>query len=120
MRQQYFLELAKKISERSDHHKYKMGCVIARGRKVLGSGFNMTKTHPKSPHCHRQVHAEFMAALSANLMEIEGATAYIFRQQKDGTWAIARPCKYCMSFLKKCGIKEVIYSFEGSFRTEEL
>jgi len=121
MKQERFLTLARQISNKSDHHTHKMGCVIAKGNKVLGSGFNALKTHPRSPHAHKSVHAEFMAAISVGRdVNIEGATAYVFRQQKNGTWAMAKPCKYCWQFLMDCGIKEVVYSFEGAFRTEEL
>lgn len=114
-----FLTLAKQVSRKSDHHTHKMGCVIAKGSKILGCGFNVLKTHPKSPHKHKSIHAEFMAALNAGY-DIEGATAYVFRQQKDGTLAMARPCESCWRFLMDCGIKKVVYSFEGSFRQEEL
>lgn len=120
MKQERFLTLAKQVSEKSDHHTYKMGCIIAKGNKVLSSGFNILRTHPKSPHAHKSIHAEFMAAISADNTDLKGATAYVFRQQKNGTWAMAKPCKYCWQFLMECGIKEVVYSFEGSFRTEEL
>ena len=114
-----FLDLAKQVSQKSDHHTHKLGCVIARGNKVLGSGFNALKTHPRSPHPFRSIHAEFMATLNAGY-DIKGATAYIFRQQKDGTWATARPCEFCWRFLMDCGIKKVIYSFEGTFKQEDI
>lgn len=114
-----FLELAKELSDKSDHHTHKIGCVIARGNKILGTGFNIMKTHPKSPHAYRSVHAEFMAAMNANC-DVEGATAYIFRQQKSGKWAIAKPCSSCWKFLMELGVTEVVYSFEGTYRVEEL
>lgn len=119
MKQTYFLALAKQISNKSSHHTHKMGCVIAKRNKVLGSGFNALKTHPKSPHAHKSIHAEFMAALNAG-DDIKGATAYVFRQHQNGTWAMAKPCASCWKFLMDCGIKEVVYSFEGSFRQEDL
>lgn len=119
MNHKRFLALAKKISKKSDHGQHKMGCVIVRGGQVLGEGFNLLKTHPKSPHSFKQIHAEFMAAMNASY-DIEGATVYIFRQQRNGTWSIAKPCPSCWNFLKKCGIKRVVYSFEGAFVQEEL
>jgi deoxycytidylate deaminase len=119
MKQEYFLALAKHASCKSDHHSHKMGCVIAKGNKVLGVGHNVMKTHPKSPHKYKSIHAEFMAAINAGY-DIEGATAYIFRQQKDGTWAMAKPCEYCWKFLVELGVKEVVYSFEGSFKQERV
>jgi deoxycytidylate deaminase len=96
-----------------------MGAVIAKGNKTLGFGFNTLKTHPKSPHNFNQIHAEFMAALNCNF-DVKGATVYVFRQHKDGTWAKAAPCASCRKFLLECGIKEIVYSFEGHYKKEEL
>jgi deoxycytidylate deaminase len=119
MKQEYFLAVARQASCKSDHHSHKMGCVIAKGNKILGVGHNVLKTHPKSPHKYKSIHAEFMAAINAGY-DIEGATAYIFREQKDGTWAMAKPCDYCWKFLMELGVKEVVYSFEGSFKQERV
>lgn len=118
MKHDRFMALAKKASERSDHHSHKIGCVIVRGSKVLGTGFNVIKTHPKSPHEFSSVHAEFMSVLNAG--NVSGATAYVFRQTKDGTPSISRPCKDCWKYLLECGVKKVVYSFEGSFCQEKL
>ena len=114
-----FLSIAKKESRLSNHHSHKLGCAIVRNGKVLGVGHNMMKTHPKSPHRFKNIHAEFMAVLNSN-MDIGGGTAYIFREQKNGTPAISRPCTDCWRFLMECGIKDVVYSFEGSFKQERL
>ncbi|MCX9024642.1 MAG: deaminase [Candidatus Methanoperedens sp.] len=119
MKQQRFLALARQISKKSDHPKYKMGCVIVKGKKVLGVGFNTCKTHTKSPHKYKSMHAEFMAAINAEF-DIAGSTAYIFRQQKDGTWAMAKPCGHCWAFLMSNGVKKVVYSFQGSFKQEKM
>jgi len=119
VRQEHFLYLAKEASKKSDHHSHKLGCVIAKGKKVLGVGFNLLKTHPKSPHNWKYVHAEFMAVVNAGY-KVNGATAYIFRQQKNGIWAIAKPCESCWRFLIDCGVKEIVYSYAGSFKKEKI
>lgn len=118
MRQQYFLNMAKDISSKSDHHSHKIGCVIAKGNRILGTGWNVLKTHTKSPHRYKSIHAEFMASLNSG--KISGATAYVFRQQKDGTWANSKPCTSCWKYLIDLGLKEVVYSYEGSFKREGL
>ena len=119
MKQTYFLSVAKRISERSTHHTHKMGCVIARKGHILGVGFNTNKTHPKSPHRYKSIHAEFMAALNAGY-EIKDATVYVFREHKNGHWSMAKPCQDCWKFLMECGVKDVVYSFEGSFMQVKL
>jgi pyrimidine deaminase RibD-like protein len=119
MKQERLLTMAKHISKKSDHHNYKVGCVIAKGNRVIGKGFNTLKTHTKSPHPFKSIHAEFMAVLSAEY-DIKGATVYVFREQKSGKWSISRPCKSCWQFLIECGAKRVVYSYEGSFKEEEV
>lgn len=119
MKQQYFLNIARQASQRSDHHSHRIGCVIVKGNRVLGTGWNRLRTHPKSPHQYKSIHAEFMAAINAG-DDIKGATAYVFRAQKDGTWAMSRPCESCWKYLMELGIKNVVYSFEGSFKQEEI
>lgn len=119
MKNKRFLCLAKQASKKSDHHTHKLGCVIAKGKKVVGVGFNVMKTHPRSPHNFKSVHAEYMAVLNAGF-DVKGAKAYVFREQKNGEWAMAKPCSTCWNFLMDCGIKEVIYSFQGSFKEERL
>lgn len=119
MKQDRFLSIAKKVSKKSDHHSHKLGCIIVKGNKILGTGFNVLKTHPHSPHSYKSIHAEYMAVISANY-EVEGATAYIFREQKNGTLAMSRPCESCWKYLTKCGVKKVVYTFEGSFKEEKI
>lgn len=119
MKQDRFLSMAKKVSHKSTHRQYKHGCVIVRGNKVLGSGFNINRTHPKSPHDFKHIHAEFMAAMNTGY-DLQGATVYIFRQHKNGAWANSKPCESCWKFLIDCGAKEVVYSFEGTLKKEGL
>lgn len=119
MRSDYFLNLAKKESFKSDHHSHRIGAVITRKNKVIGRGFNLLKTHPKSPHPFRSMHAEFLAAISANY-DLNGATIYIFRQHKNGNPAIAKPCQSCYNFLVSLGVKRIVYSFNGHFIQENV
>ena len=120
MRQDRFLCIAKKLSEKSDHHSHKLGCVIARGSKILGMGYNiLSKKSVKSPHCFYSIHAEFRAVTDAKF-NVDGAVAYIYRQTKDGKPAISRPCESCSNFLKSCGIKRIVYTFENTFKMEKI
>lgn len=115
-----YLRILKRLALCSDHHSHKMSCILVRGGKIIGRGYNMLKSHPNSPHPRfRQRHAEFNAIISASY-DVRGATAYIFREQKDGTLAIAKPCTSCSAFLVANGVTEIIYSFQGSYKEEKL
>jgi len=119
--QRYF-DIAKKIASRSNHHKYRLGCVIVKGKVVIGMGWNMKKTHPRSPHPYCHVHAEFMAIMSAGQDRelLEGSTCYVYRESKTGYLAMAKPCPSCMGMLKSYGIKVVSYTTQGSYETQEI
>lgn len=112
-----FLKLAKKESTKSNHADYKIGCVITKKSQIIATGYNLYKTHTKSPHPYKSIHAEFMAAMNAGF-DLSGCTVYVFREHKNGTWAMARPCSSCWKFLMKCGAKRTIYSCNGSFVEE--
>lgn len=119
MKEFRFLEVAKKASFNSNHKHHHIGVCIVKGGRVLSTGYNTNKKSPRSPHKFHSVHAEVRAVLSANT-DIEGATAYVFRQTKNGTMAISRPCPSCAQFLIENGIRNIVYSFEGGFKKERI
>jgi dCMP deaminase len=119
VKHEYFLKLAKEASKKSDHEQHQIGTVIVKRNRVISSGYNSLKTHPRSPHQFKSTHSEFLAVLKADF-NVKGAIVYVFRQQKSGLWSNSRPCKSCWQFLMDCGVKEVIYSFEGHFKRENL
>lgn len=119
MKEMRLLAIASRISARSNHSHYKLGCVIAKGGRVIGYGWNSTQTHPRSPSHHKTVHAEFMAIL--NLTEAcRGATAYVSRYTKGGAWALARPCPGCYGMFARHGIKRIVYSVTSGFHKEAM
>jgi tRNA(Arg) A34 adenosine deaminase TadA len=109
-----FLKLLKKLSTFSDHGQHKMSCVIADKNRVVTMGFNSVKTHSKSTAKFHMLHAELSAILGFSYEDLRGCTAYVFRQHRDGNFAMARPCPACEAALRQVGIKKVIYSVENS------
>lgn len=111
MKTRYF-DLAKKLSHKSEH-KFKLGAVIVKGNRVMGIGYNSTKTHPKAKTRFKTLHAEHDALLDTGLNDVKGATAYVYRETKDGCPACAKPCPACQEIFKTAGIKKVYYSVEN-------
>ena len=104
-------DIARKMAHKSSHTRARVGCVIARRSSVIGLGFNDgIKTHAKSNHPYKSIHAEFDAVLSARGADVSGCTAYVCRVLKNGELAMAKPCVHCEAMLRKLGIKEVWYS----------
>jgi deoxycytidylate deaminase len=117
-----FLRIAKIESQKS-LAPYKLGCVIAKKRRILGRGYNVYKTHPKlGVGYHGFFHAETKAiqdALSRG-HDLEGATAYIYREGG----LLAKPCVHCQKILKSFGITEFVYTqgitYESNGNSEEV
>jgi deoxycytidylate deaminase len=116
-----FFNLAKKLSYKSDHTRCKLGCVIVKKDKILAIGFNKMRTHPKSPHLFKTIHAEFAAILSSNnLADLRNGDLYIFRQTQDGLLANSFPCIYCQDVIKEVGIRNVFYTDKNRYETREI
>jgi len=119
MKIKYF-ELAKKLSKKSDHHSYHLGAVIVKKNRILNVGFNRNRTHPKSPHKYKYLHAEIDAIIGLDFEKLKGSTIYVFRENKQGGLALARPCSSCMTAIKTSGIKNLCYTTYGSYKKEVI
>lgn len=124
--------IAKSISELSDHPLHHLGAVVVCKHKVIGTGYNsITKVHPIQARidterygceCRGCLHAETMALLPLikSNTDLRGARVYVYRELKDGSPAMARPCAGCMSVIRACGIRTIFYSINGGFTREHL
>ncbi len=115
----YFMEVANAISKRATCDRGESGCVIAKDRQLIVSGYvgspsgfphcdetghQIKKvTHEDgevTEHCMRTVHAEQNAICQAARIgvSISGATLY----------TRMTPCRTCAMLLINCGIKRVV------------
>lgn len=127
-----YFNAAKAVSKLSDH-KQQIGCVVVASHHIISSG------HNSSTKCHRlqaeldqkyfnlnnskgPVHAEFSALLPLinKRIDLRYATLYIYRQHKDGSFALARPCARCMQLIRTYGIRKIKYTTEDGYATEKL
>lgn len=91
----------------------KHGSVIVRGGRVISTGMNKDRSHPRivsSEHIkdHCSVHAEIDAIKKAR--DVSGATIYVARVNKRGSARDSRPCNRCYEVIKNNGIKKIIYT----------
>lgn len=127
-----FFKEAKKASKNSDFRKTNLGCVVVYKNKVVSVGYNSQKTHPvqKKYNVFRgipsnnlgKVHAETKALsmlLEADL-DWNNVTVYTYREHKDGSLAMARPCNSCMQLMKNLGIRKICYSTDMGFAKEVI
>lgn len=111
-----FLKMASDEATKSDLPT-KVGAVLVMGKTIV-RGHNRKKTHPEfanpQKHVRKSLHAELDCLIKARNRKFPNIVAgngvmYIAREIK-GMPAMARPCEHCMAFLKKVGIKRVMYS----------
>jgi len=115
----YFMEVAHAISKRATCDRGRSGCVIAKDRRLIVTGYvgspagfshcdevghHLRKvTHEGgdvTEHCMRTVHAEQNAICQAAKLgvAIDGATIY----------TRMTPCRTCAMLIINCGIKRVV------------
>ena len=130
-RDRAYFRSAQAVSELSDFRLH-VGCVVVDKHRIISSGFNREKGHPMQAQmdratfncidCLGKQHAEFSALLPLikQKVNLSGATIYTYREKKDGTLGMARPCSRCMSLIKSCGIKRIKYTTDDGFASEVL
>lgn len=127
-----YFRVAKAVSELSDHSTHHLGCVVVNKHKIISSGCNSgVKCSPIQSKLDAErfdmpslgkVHAEVAALipLVKNRMDLSNSEIYVYRQHKDGSPAMARPCPSCMKLIKSCGIKYINYTTEDGFASETI
>ena len=119
---EYFMEVANAIAKRATCDRGRSGCVIARNRQILVTGYVGSPTglphcdevghlfkkvvHEDgrvTQHCVRTVHAEQNAICQAAKLGIplEGSTLY----------CRMTPCRTCAMLMINCGIRRVVCEF---------
>lgn len=109
---QYFMEIAQTVAQRSTCDRAHVGAVIERDRRILTTGYNGSPAGLPhcddvghlmiDGHCVRTLHAEQNAIIQAALhgVNIQGATVYVTHQ----------PCLNCAKMIINSGIKRVVYA----------
>ena len=126
-----FFASARAVSRLSDH-TFKLGCVVVDHHRIISSGHNSrTQCHRLQAELDQQFfhhpsrgpkHAELSALLPLirRHADLSEATVYVYREDRFGRPAMARPCPRCMSLLKRCGVKKIKYSTHGGFASEDI
>jgi deoxycytidylate deaminase len=104
----------------STHGKYRLGASLFRGNRLVSVGVNKIKTHTKSPHFYRMIHAEIDALLRGERESIEGSSLFVVRVLKNLNFASSKPCKCCWTMAAELGVKRVVYYDKISFVSDYL
>lgn len=126
---EYFINIAKAVSERATCLRRRYGAVVAKDNKIVSTGYNgaprgmkdcldvgrCTRKELEIPHgeryelCH-SVHAEANAIIRASAEELNGATIYISGIDSGLRECNSEPCMMCKRMILNAGIIKVVYS----------
>lgn len=127
-----YFKAAKAMAEMSNFKQHHIGAVAVCGHKIISSGYNSNKTNPiqKRLNIHRfdvdtnhTVHAELACLLpliNRKDINFSDVSLYIYREYKNGSPALSKPCPSCMALIRQLGIKKLYYSGDNSYINEEL
>lgn len=105
-----WMSIARAFAAKS-HHAIPVGAVLTyRGRFLSGGCNNAHRTHPEAKNATRVLHAEADAIVGLDRRRFVGATCWVYRERKDGTVGMAKPCATCHNFLAVLGVKVAIYT----------
>jgi len=128
-----FIQKAITEATKSPLQRARHGCVIRCNGDTLSVGYNHYRSHSKNKllenrvTCHAEIHA-IHNVISRHKMHIDyltpnikkkfrSCTLYVVRLDRFEKTAMSAPCKHCLSIMKQCGIKRVVYSDDdGNFQ----
>ena len=108
--------LAAKKESKKSKHLHKVGCVIAKGNRILSKGYNQVRhasTGKRYTNYPESLHAERDACRKVPKKLLKGATAYIYRESNVGNPMLARSCSYCERLLISVGISKIVYTINS-------
>lgn len=114
------IRIAYDIAKTSTHYKYRLGAALFRAGRLISSGTNKIKTHPKSPNPYRMVHAEVDALLKADPDLIAGCSLFVVRLLKNANFASSKPCQCCWEMAVGLGVRRIVFYDEFSNKFESL
>lgn len=130
-RDKSLFSLAKSVSKFSNYKgsKCQIGCVIVQGKRIISSGYNSEKTSTLQKKYNRyrfdadspaKIHAEVSALtpLIHTNIEFKKIKLFTYREHKDGSLAMSRPCKSCMELIKQLGIQYIYYTTDDGYCEE--
>lgn len=98
--------------------QHRMAAVLVNGRKILGTGTNVERTHPImmiGTNTRRlYLHAEASAIVNARIRRARTPfpskmTIYVARLRRDNKLGNSKPCPICREILEHENIRRIIY-----------
>ncbi|HAU85762.1 MAG TPA: hypothetical protein DCW90_09740 [Lachnospiraceae bacterium] len=135
-----FFDMARKVAQESDFKNFHLGAVLVYKGRVISTGYNTNRTHPKQKKYNKyrhfnssnkpvknSLHAEMACIVNIpkcveNNIDFTQCKLYIYRISpgKHLQVGLSRPCPACRQAILDKGIRHLYYTGDGSFIHEEL
>lgn len=134
----HLFKLARECSFKSDYTgcgRARIGCIVVYKGTVLAKGFNSDRTHTVQAkyntwryhnsgnrYLPEKIHGEISALNKIKYLDIDFSKVhvYVYRELRNGTPAMARPCPACMAAIHEMGIKYIHYTTEHGIAVERI
>lgn len=104
-----WLSKAVGIANNASHSQWRVGALIVKSGRVLGSGANRYRNHPSRVDRNGvSYHAEEVALRRST--RVAGSTIYVARVTRSGTIGLALPCPRCQQDLFECGVTSAVWT----------
>ena len=124
---EYYMGIAKAVSQRSTCIRRKYGAVIVKDNRIIGTGYNGSPSGEENccdvGYCYREEnnipsgeqyerckskHAESNAIMFADRRDLVDATLYLYGEDSEGLEIEAEPCSLCWLDIKQSKISKVV------------
>lgn len=109
---------------KKSNYNPQIGAVVFKGKRIYGSGHNGIRSSSismKHKKWEESLHAEQAAMLNLDWNKLKGCSIFVYRTNKNGQLAMAKPCDMCQKLIKYVGIKNMFYTTnDGEIKLEKV
>lgn len=96
-----YADRASKLFHKARHKAHRHAVIVYRGSNIISTGVN-----------HDEIHAEVSALRRLWPSERKGTKVVSLRMTRGGRLGMAKPCPECEAYMRREGVKLVLYSNE--------
>ena len=132
----HFFKLAREESFKATYGgTARIGCIIVYRGGIIARGSNSNKTHTfqdisnlaryknvGNRYLPSLAHAEITALAKIRYLDIDFSTVsvYVYRELRNGSLAMSRPCPACIKEIREMGIQNIYYTTPEGYCHERL
>lgn len=115
---QAFLTLATQLSRKYSHDMpVHLAAILVNKGKVASIGYNQMKTHPKSTHPYKTLHAEVDCLIGIPEGVLRESSLFVARTGFHGRSRVllARPCPFCQIMIRRAGVRDTYFTTDTGY-----